>query len=113
MGYNVEFTRGQQRVISIVFEAGKVPKTSSKPSTPSNQGGFDDDIDSVDDTSGTFPAEVLRALRKIKGPFTGDYAVEKIVGAGASRSAAEAWVHRMIDEGLLVADPEGYLRLVK
>jgi hypothetical protein len=112
IGYSVEFTRGQKRLISIAFEAGRISKTPSKPSTPSRQGQSLDDIDDIDDTSETFPA--LGALRMIKGPFTEDYAVGRIMRTiHVSREEAEAWVKRMIDEGLLAKDPEGYLRLVK
>jgi hypothetical protein len=113
IGYIIEFTRGQKRVISVAFEPRKIPKTPSKPSTPSTQGQLVDDIDDVDDTSETFPAAALGALRKIKRAFTDDYAVEQIMETGVGRVEAEACVKRMINEGLLARDPEGYLRLVK
>ena len=113
MGYRVEFTRGQERGISITVEAGKVTKTSSKPSIPSSQGQIVDDIVDIDGISGTFPAEVLGVLHKIDGPFSGDYAVERIMAGGMSRREAEVWVKRLINDCMLVKDHEGYWRLVK
>lgn len=113
MGYDVQFTRGQERLISVNFESGKVPKTLSGPSTSSNQSQITDGIDDGDDNSETFPAKALGALRKIKGPFSDDYAVEQIMRNGFGRVEAEAWVKRFVNEGLLATDPEGYLRMIK
>ena len=112
IGWSVDFIRGQKRLISIASEAGKVPKKQSKSSTPSNQGPTDD-IDDVDGPSESFPTIALGALRKIIGPFTDDYAIERIMETGLGCAEAEAWVNLLINEGLLARDPEGYLRLVK
>jgi hypothetical protein len=70
-------------------------------------------VHDIDDNSATLSATALGALRKIKGPFTEDYAVEQVMKTGASRVEAEACLKHMINDGLLAKDPEGYLRLVK
>jgi hypothetical protein len=57
--------------------------------------------------------KALGKLRQVKGPFSDDYAVEQIMKTGMTCTAAEAFLKRMINEGLLARDPEGYLRLVK
>ena len=113
IGYAVDFTRGQKRVVTISHETGKVPKTPSISSTPSRLGQPADDLDDVDDSHETFPASAVGVLRKIKGLMSHDYAVEQIMKVGVDRVKAESWVKHMIDEGLLAKDPEGYLRLVK
>jgi hypothetical protein len=113
IGYNIEFTRGRHRLISIAFEAGKVSKIPSKSSTPSRHERFSDDIDDVDDTSGSFPVIALDVLRRILGPFSDDYAVEQLMKSGVGRTEAEVLLTRFISEGLLATDPQGYLRLVK
>jgi predicted transcriptional regulator len=72
------------------------------------------DVENIDDNaSESFPAILLGALRKIEGPFSDDYAVEQITKTGLDRGQAEAWVKRIVSEGLLARDPDGYLRLVK
>ena len=113
IGYALEFMPGQKRIISIAFQPRKVPKTSSKASAPSTIGHLADVIDDVDDTYETFPGTVVGALRRIKGPFSDDYAVERIMETGVGRAEAEAWVKHLTDGGQLARDPEGYLRLVK
>jgi hypothetical protein len=61
----------------------------------------------------SFPVRALQVLHKIKGPFTDDYAADLIMETGLSREEAASWIDRMINDCLLVRDPEGYLNLVK
>jgi len=106
---DVEFTRGQKRLISITPPAGRLPKMSSESSTPASQNQAIDDIDDVDDTFALNPA--FRILRKIKGRFSPDYAVEQVMKTGIARGEADACLKCLIDDNLLSKDPEGYLRL--
>lgn len=56
----------------------------------------------------------LQVLRKIPGQFTDGHAVDMLVRRfGLQRTTAEYWVEHLINDGLLMRDPENYLKPVK
>jgi predicted transcriptional regulator len=109
-------------VLGFVAKTPTIQQTAAKASLDENNNVATVDLkrqdahedENVGDASEAFPAIALGALRVIKAPFTEDYAVGRIMRTmHVTLEEAEAWVKRMIDEGLLAKDPEDYLRLVK
>lgn len=52
-------------------------------------------------------------IRPVKGPMSRDYGVEQIMKKGMDRSKAEACFDRLVNDHLLVKDPQRHWRLVK